>query len=105
MAQYDVHINPNPQARDLNPYLVDLQSDHLSHLETRLIAPLVPVEGRQQPVRRLHPVVEIDGRRYFILMQEMAGAPKQVLSGKPIRNISDVSYDIIAAVDFLVSGI
>lgn len=105
MAQYDVYINPNPQTRKLSPYLVDLQSDYVSSLETRLVAPLVPVENRQRPIRRLHPVVNIEGQKYFILMQEMAGAPKQVLSGEPVANISAASYDIIAAVDFLVTGI
>jgi hypothetical protein len=36
MAQFDVHRNPEPATRDRVPYVVDLQSDLLADLQTRL---------------------------------------------------------------------
>lgn len=105
MAQYDVYANSDRRTRSFIPYFIDIQSDFLDDLETRLVMPLVPSGRRETPIPRLHPVVEIDGKLHHIVTQEMAAVPRQVLSGKPVANLSDRSYEIIAAVDFLVTGI
>lgn len=105
MAQYDVYANLEGPTRDLIPYFVDVQSDFLSDLETRIVMPLVPLGTRETPIRRLHPVVQIRGKAYFVVSQEIAAVPKQILSGQPVTNIADKSYEITAAVDFLVTGI
>ncbi len=105
MPQYDVYANSDLRTRNLIPYLIDLQSDFMDDLETRLVAPLVPSGRRETPLPRLHPVVEIEGKRHHIVMQEMAAVPRQTLSGRPVANLSDRSYEITAAIDFLVTGI
>lgn len=38
--QFDVHENPSPRMRDAYPYVVDVQSDLLSSLATRMVVPL-----------------------------------------------------------------
>ena len=38
--QYDVYPNPSPRMRHEYPYLVDIQSDLLSSLATRMVVPL-----------------------------------------------------------------
>lgn len=41
MAQFDVHANPNPSTQEEIPYLLDIQSDLLESLATRVVVPLV----------------------------------------------------------------
>ena len=59
MAQWDVYANPTARLRDEIPFLVDLQGDLLSALETRLVAVdgvavvLLPQESRPISARRL----------------------------------------------------
>jgi len=105
MAQYDVYANSEGPTRNLIPYFVDIQSDFLSDLETRIVMPLVPLGRHETPIRRLHPVVEIRGKAYLVVSQEMAAVPKQALTGQPVANIADKNYEITAAVAFLVTGI
>ena len=38
--QFDVFENPSPRMRDVYPYVVDIQSDLLSALATRMVVPL-----------------------------------------------------------------
>ena len=40
MAQFSVHRNKNPRTRAEIPFLLDVQSDLLDHLDTRVVAPL-----------------------------------------------------------------
>ena len=40
MAQFDVYRNPNPATRARIPYLLDVQSDLLEPLATRVVVPL-----------------------------------------------------------------
>ena len=40
MAQFDVYRNANPATRTRVPYLLDLQSDLLDPLGTRVVVPL-----------------------------------------------------------------
>ena len=41
MPQFSVYKNKNPKTRSSYPYLVDVQSDLLSDIGTRVIVPLV----------------------------------------------------------------
>jgi hypothetical protein len=43
MAQFTVHENKNPATRSFVPFLLDVQTDLLSDLETRVVVPLRPV--------------------------------------------------------------
>ncbi|UTJ05271.1 CcdB family protein [Arcobacter roscoffensis] len=40
MAQFDVYKNDNPITNKKTPYLLDVQSDVLKHLNTRVVVPL-----------------------------------------------------------------
>jgi len=40
MALYDVYRNPHAPSRELIPFIVDIQSDLIAQLPTRLVAPL-----------------------------------------------------------------
>ena len=62
MAQWDVYPNPSVRLRDEMPFLVDLQSDLLSGLDTRFVAPLARTRLTASGLpRRLSPAFMVDG--------------------------------------------
>ncbi len=100
MAQFDVYRNANAQSAEAFPYLLDIQADLLASLSTRVAVPLVPVE---KPIAHLNPVFEIDGKSVAMLAQELSGIERSVL-GEKVGSLSERRSEIIAALDFLVSG-
>lgn len=103
MAQFDVHCNPVADMADAAPFVVDLQADHLVAMPTRIVAPLAVLEDFQ-PVRNLNPVVEIEGKRFVVMVNLMATIPRAVLT-HPVASLAEHRTDIIAALDFLFTGI
>ena len=74
MAQFDVYPNPSPRSRDQVPYVVDVQSNLLSALRTRLVMPLTRVAvDSPHPPRRLAPQFTITGERLALQPQAAAG--------------------------------
>ena len=105
MAQYDIHRNPDARTRGAMPYVLELQADLLSGLDTRVVAPLVAASIYRGAVPRLNPSLTVEGVVHVLLSQQLAAIPKRVLTGPPVMNVADKSYEITAAVDFLVTGI
>jgi toxin CcdB len=52
----------------------------------------------------LTPVVEIAGRSYIVLTPQLAGIAKSEL-GPPVADLAARRDEIIAALDFLITGI
>lgn len=105
MAQFAVHRNPNRKTRTTIPFLLDVQNDLLEALGTRVVIPLymeTAVEGGV--IETLTPRVEIDGIACVALTPELAGVSRKAL-GKQVADLSDRRYDIIAALDLLITGI
>lgn len=105
MPQFTVYRNKNPQTFSTVPFLLDVQNDLLNDLETRVVVPLSPVSAMKgKTLRPLIPVLEIEGERFVMLTPQMAGIPKSEL-GAPITRVEQYRYEIIAAIDFLLTGI
>ena len=105
MGQFTAHRNKNPQTRSVIPFLLDIQSDLLSDLETRVVVPLCPISSiKGKPLRVLTPVLEIEAERYVMLTPQMAGISKSEL-GPVVESLERHRFEIIAAIDFLVTGI
>ena len=105
MAQFSVCRNKNPQTRSFVPLLLDVQNDLLSDLETRMVVPLCPLSAMKgQALRTLMPILEIEGERFVMLTPQMAGIPKTEL-GPSVGQVDHYRFEIIAAIDFLVTGI
>ncbi|MBC7103098.1 MAG: CcdB family protein [Parvibaculum sp.] len=105
MAAFDIHANPEPRTRGALPYVIELQADLLSDLNTRLVAPFAPAQHYRGAVPRLNPVIDIEGEPHVLLVQQMAALPKRLLARPPVKNAEAHRDNIIAAVDFLVTGI
>ena len=104
MARFDVRANLNSASRSRVPYLLELQADMLSALDTCLVAPLVPAAAFGPAAMRLNPAFRIGNRKFVLDTALMAGVPRKLL-GERVATLADRSVDIVGAVDFLVSGI
>jgi toxin CcdB len=105
MAQFTVCRNKNPHTRSAVPFLLDIQNDLLADLETRVVVPLCPLSAvKGQTLRALMPILEIEGERFVMLTPQMAGIPKSEL-GAPVTQVERHRFEIIAAIDFLLTGI
>ena len=104
MARFEVRTNLNRATRIRVPYLLELQADMLSALDTRLVAPLVPAAEFGPAATRLNPGFRVGNRNLVMDTALMAGVPKKLL-GEKVDSLAERSVDILGAVDFLVSGI
>lgn len=105
MAQFTVYKNKNPQTRSAIPFLLDIQNDLLSDLETRVVVPLHRASAlRGKALRTLAPILEIEGDSFVMLTPQLAGIPKSEL-GAPVAQAQQHRAEIIAAIDFLITGI
>jgi toxin CcdB len=98
MARYDVHVAPKGRG-----YLLDVQADLLSHLETSVVVPLVPLEGRLAAVPDLNPEFLIADERHILMPTIIAAVPRRAL-GRPVANLRDESWVIARALDTLLTG-
>ena len=57
-----------------------------------------------QKIKVANPVVELDGRRYHVTMQDMAGIPRNRL-GPAVANLAGRHPDFVAAIDLIFTGI
>ena len=60
MARFDVYENPNPETNKEIPYLLDVQSDLLDSLSTRVVVPLVDGASAGKPIKYLTPEFEVN---------------------------------------------
>jgi len=105
VAQYDVYRNPSAASREGIPYVVDVQSDLLSGLQTRLMMPLakpefVPSKGP----RSLCPEVQVKGERLRVLPY-LAAAFRPRDLGRPVDSLASDAGSLVAALDAVLSGV
>jgi toxin CcdB len=97
MAQFDIHRF----ADDL--LVADLQSNVLSALATRLVAPVYPLTPARRAIRKLNPVMAIDGQPHFIAIQELSAVRSSAL-GVKVETAEPWRDEILAALDLLIVG-
>ena len=102
MAQFDIHANSAGGEVDF-PYLLDIQSDFLDRLNTRLVVPLMALDSFGTPIERLNPVFEVAGGAYVGVFTEMAGVSQNLL-GEVVDSAAERRDEIVAAVDFMIQG-
>ena len=98
MAQYDVFLN-----LDGSGYLLNVQSDLLDGLSTRLVIPLLPASQAPKPASRLNPVVSIGDQPHVMVTQFMATVPEKLLA-KHVTSVFPMRDEITAAIDMLTHG-
>ena len=103
--QFDVFDNPSPRMRDVYPYVVEVQSDLLSALATRMVVPLAftTLAAKDLPPR-LCPLITVNDKPLMLVPFEAAPLDKRLLK-EEITSIRDRSHEIIAAMDAVLGGI
>ena len=97
MAQYDVHESDGT-------FVIDCQSDLLDEYDTRLVVPLMRPENSPRLAGRLNPKFEIGGETYAMYTQYAASVPFRSL-GKVVVSLAGHRYEILGAIDVLVTGV
>lgn len=104
MQQFTLYRNKNPGTRALYPLLLDVQSDLLEELQTRVVIPLTKKAGlTAKPVSHLMPLIEFDDETYILLTPQLAGIARAAL-GTPAGTLARQRDTITAALDFLFAG-
>lgn len=103
MAQFDVHKNPNPDSNLLIPYLLDVQSDVLRNLATRVVVPLLTVSAMGRPAKHLNPRFNVEGITVIMSTAELAGINVRDL-GQKVASLKQHREEIVGAIDFLFTG-
>ena len=91
--------------RDQYPFVVDIQSNLLSSLATRMVVPLAVTSLAAIALpQRLCPVFTMRRKSLMLVPFEAAPLDKRLLKTE-IASIRDRASDIIAAMDAVMSGI
>ena len=105
MPQFSLYKNNDRSSNNTYPYFIDVQNDLLSDLNSRLVIPLTPLENsKKMDVERLCPVIRIDKGRYVLLTHQMTSVPTSILKTE-VRTVEEYRYEILGAIDMLISGI
>jgi toxin CcdB len=104
VTQFTVYRNKNPRSRTTFPFLVNVQSDLLDELQTRVVIPLTRAAAlTRKPVSNLMPTVQFEGEAYVLMTPQLAGIARSEL-GPAAGNLVGRRDTIVAAMDFLLSG-
>ncbi|MEX1165538.1 MAG: CcdB family protein [Hydrogenophaga sp.] len=104
MARFDVYANPGSHAKT-TPYLLDVQSDLLDGLDTRVVVPLRSLDHFPQVKLSalLTPLLTIKGETFLLETPKMGAVPQRVLKN-PVASLADMQPQIMASLDFLFQG-
>lgn len=104
MARFDVFRNSGPHADDV-PYLLDVQSDLLNGLDTRVVIPLRRCDrfSVSRIPQRLTPVLNIEGVACMLETPKLAAVPQRLLK-QTVGTLADEQTLITGALDFLFQG-
>jgi toxin CcdB len=104
VAQFSVYRNKNARTKATFPYLVDVQSDLLDPLNTRVVIPMTKAAAlTRKPVSHLTPEVSFNGDRYVLMTPQLAGVGRAEL-GAHAGALVEERQIILAAIDFLLTG-
>lgn len=99
MAQFDVYTLGSGAG-----LVIDCQAEILAHLNTRLAVPLLPRDSAPAPAQRLNPIFVIGGRDHVMVTQFAAAIHRREL-GEAIASLKDRSFEVVGALDVLLSGV
>ncbi len=98
MSRFSVYANPSGTG-----YLLDVQADSMSHFNTRMIIPLMPLDDSPKPAKTLNPIFDIGGARFAMVTQYMAAYPVKDLKD-PVFRAENRHAEVVAAIDLLFQG-
>src|SRR5260370_24767243 len=95
--QFTVYRNKSPRTKSTFPFVVDVQSDLLEQLQTRVVIPLTRTAGlAKKPLSHLTPALTFDGETYVLMTPQLAGVARSDL-GAPAGHLARDPPPIMAA--------
>ena len=101
--QCDVNVNPQDHTGEA-PYLLDVQTNLLTELSTRVVVPLVRAGSFGRRAGRLHPVFLVGGQE-VVMATHLIAAIRQNSLGVCVASLLDQRDTIVGAIDVLWSGV
>lgn len=98
MPKYDVFPNPSGDG-----YLLDVQTDLLSDLNTRVVVPLLPTSIAPKPATRLNPIFELNDEPVVMVTQFLAAVPTGILKTS-VGKLDEEFEKVTSAIDMLIQG-
>jgi toxin CcdB len=99
MGRFDIYSNPGRNRGNI-PYLVDVQSNVISGLATRIVIPLRTLAGFSSLALPgdLFPIIDVDGVPHFLDTPQMGAIPLSELKVKA-GSAQTHQFDIQTALD------
>jgi toxin CcdB len=104
MHQFDVYINKDSDTNNTYPYFVDVQTNLLEALNSRVVIPLTSVRPDRSLPNNICPKVEVNSEQFYLLTYQVTTVSSSFLRKKEGTLLLNRT-DIINSVDFLFSGI
>ena len=104
MKQFDVYANTDSDTNQAYPYFVDVQTELLDVLNSRVVIPLTTVLPDKRLPNNICPTVEINGEQYYLLAYQITTVASSFLK-KHESSLLLNRTDILNSLDFLISGI
>jgi toxin CcdB len=105
MAQFDYYANTDKDTNKTYPYIVDVQDGLLNELNSRVVIPLTALTNLEKSYpKNLCPKIIIEGNEYVLLTHQMSSISRRALSNYE-GSLTHNRDEIIAAIDFLITGI
>ncbi len=105
MEQFTLYKNQDKHSKKTYPYFINVQSDLLNTLNSRLVIPLSPLKSLNNTnAKKLCPIIELDDGQFVLLTHQLTSVPRSILK-KKVASLENMRYDILAAIDLLLTGI
>lgn len=105
MAQFDMYLNPSKATRKAYPFLLDIQSPVISEITTRIVLPLGKLQHfKNEYMKTLTPVIEYEGEKLILVTPQISAIPSRMLK-EPVGSLAHFRDEVIAALDFAITGI
>lgn len=103
--QFDVYKNTDKDTNKAYPYFIDIQTSLLDSLNSRVVIPITPVKNvNTEYPKNLCPIIKIKEKNFALLTHQVTSIPVSLLREKTLSAESS-RKDIVAAIDFVVTGI
>lgn len=105
MAQFDIYANPSKKSKGSYPFILDIQSNLLEDLTTRIVVPLAfYTQFKNESLIKLTPRVSYQEQELLILIPQITSMSTNLLK-EPIGTLIHLRDEIISALDFAITGI
>jgi toxin CcdB len=98
MARFDVYRAPEGDG-----YLLDVQANLLTHLNTRIVVPLMLSTAAPKPAKGLNPEFMIGHTAVVMIAQFLSAVPISMLK-EPVATLDQHHTKIVDAIDLALQG-